>query len=65
MKLFSLPDGTVNRLERAQWLTLPFDLAAGEPSVPPAPGITIVARSDTSITLAVRADTTITIGARP
>lgn len=27
MKLFSLPDGTVDRKDRAQWLTMPFDLA--------------------------------------
>ncbi len=27
MKLFSLPDGTIDRKDRAQWITMPFDLA--------------------------------------
>lgn len=27
MKLFALPDANVDRLDRAQWLTPPFDLA--------------------------------------
>jgi hypothetical protein len=35
MKLFSLPDGTISRLDRAQWLTQPFDLAFDVPVVPP------------------------------
>ena len=30
MKLFSLPDGTVDRKDRAQWLTPIFDLAYEE-----------------------------------
>jgi hypothetical protein len=29
MKLFSLPDGVVDRKDRAQWVTIPFDLAFG------------------------------------
>lgn len=31
MKLFSLPDGTVDRKDRAQWMTPPFDLAFAAP----------------------------------
>lgn len=27
MRLFALPDGLVNRFDRAQWMTPPFDLA--------------------------------------
>lgn len=33
MKLFSLPDGTVDRKDRAQWFTMPFDLAFDAPSL--------------------------------
>lgn len=29
MKLFALPDATIDRNDRAQWLTMPFDLAFG------------------------------------
>lgn len=29
MKLFSLPDGTVDRKDRAQWLTPIFDMSFG------------------------------------
>jgi hypothetical protein len=32
MKLFALPDATVDRLDRAQWLTPPFDLAFADNS---------------------------------
>jgi hypothetical protein len=32
LKLFALPDGVINRKDRAQWLTIPFDLAFAAPS---------------------------------
>ena len=41
MRLFSLPDGTIDRKDRAQWLTVPFDLAFG--SGEPGDQLTIVA----------------------
>lgn len=33
MKLFALPDGTIDEKERAQWVTPPFDLATVEQNV--------------------------------
>lgn len=33
MKLFSLPDGAIDRKDRAQWVTPPFDLALAAPVV--------------------------------
>lgn len=30
MRLFALPDGVLNRKERAQWITMPFDLDVQE-----------------------------------
>lgn len=41
MKLFSLPDGTVDRKDRAQWLTMPFDLAFLVTVVLPGPWIVV------------------------
>lgn len=37
MRLFSLPDGTVDRKDRAAWLTQPFDRAYGNSTPPPTP----------------------------
>ena len=38
MKLFSLPDGVVDRFDRAQWITQPFDLTFGMMIGSSAPG---------------------------
>ncbi len=32
MRLFALPDGVIDRKDRAQWLTQPFDLAYAQPA---------------------------------
>ena len=35
MKLVAVPDGAVDRFDRALWLTLLFDLSWGAPVAPP------------------------------
>lgn len=45
MRLFTLPDGAVGRKDRCLWLTAPFDLAFGSPSVAPAVKVVGVGRT--------------------
>lgn len=42
MRLVHAPDGSVDRYERALWLTIPFDLAFALPAVTPP---TVIRRS--------------------
>lgn len=42
MRLFGKVDGTIDRFERASWLTMPFDLELGEASTSTGPGCRLV-----------------------
>jgi len=39
MRLMHAPDGTVNRFDRALWLTLPFDMAMAGPATVAGPTV--------------------------
>ncbi|HAM40557.1 MAG TPA: hypothetical protein DCP69_04280 [Candidatus Omnitrophica bacterium] len=59
MKLFALPDGAVDRLDRAQWFTCPFDLTWAAAAVPVAVrNLSLQARS-VVLTLETRATLTL------
>jgi hypothetical protein len=45
MRLFFAPDGKLDRLDRAMWITVPFDLAANRVT-PPVDGIGRAARTE-------------------